>query len=109
MYLTKALKMAPSYNVLVVGAGLAGLNTSIALALQGHKITVLERSTSLRTIGLGMLIPPQASRLLDKYGVFQKLADMNTMRDGIEICRWENGEVIGRSNFRWQKDVYGYP
>ena len=101
--------MSPSYNVLVVGAGLAGLNTSIALALQGHKITVLERSTSLRNIGLGILISPQASRLLDKYGVFQKLVEMDTIRDGIEICRWDNGDVIGRNNFQWQKSVYGYP
>lgn len=31
-----------SYNVLIIGAGIAGLTTAIALIQDGHKVTMLE-------------------------------------------------------------------
>jgi salicylate hydroxylase len=100
---------APSYNVVIVGAGFAGLNSGIALALKGHKVTIIERTSSLQNIGLGMLTPPQASRILDGHGIFEELLKMDMIRDGIAICRYADGSVIGRSKFKWQKEVYGYP
>lgn len=38
-------------NVIVVGAGLAGIATGIAMRASGHKVTVLEQSTMKSEVG----------------------------------------------------------
>lgn len=37
-------------SIVVVGAGLGGLATAIALALKGHKVMVLEQATKLSEV-----------------------------------------------------------
>jgi salicylate hydroxylase len=98
-----------SYHVVIVGAGIAGLSASIALKLKGHRVTVLERTSSLQSIGSVLLIPPQVSRLLDSYGVFTRLVEKDMVRDGLDWFRYEDGSLLGRTDFTWQKEVYGYP
>ena len=99
----------PSYNVVIIGAGIAGLSASIALTLKGHKVTILERSSALQSIGSILLIPPQVSRLLDTYGVFDRLVAKDTLRDGLNWQRYEDGSLLGRMDFTWQEGAYGYP
>ena len=40
----------PSFNVLVIGAGLAGLATAISIQQAGHQVTVLERMPEIREV-----------------------------------------------------------
>jgi len=100
---------SPSYHVVVVGAGIAGLSASIALTLKGHKVTIIERTSALQNIGSVLLIPPQVSRLLDSYGVFTRLVEKDMVRDGLDWLRYADGSVLGKTDFTWQKGVYGYP
>jgi salicylate hydroxylase len=100
---------SPSYHVVIVGAGIAGLNASIALILKGHKVTIIEKTLSLQNIGSVLFIPPQVSRLLDSYGIFTRLVEKDMERDGLDWLRYEDGSLLGRMDFTWQKGVYGYP
>ena len=45
-----ARQTKPSCNVLIVGAGLAGLATAIAIRRTGHQVTVLERMPELHEV-----------------------------------------------------------
>lgn len=56
-------------NVLVVGAGIGGLQTALALAADGHKVTVFEAVKEFLQVGAGIRVPPNASRLGLTWGV----------------------------------------
>ncbi|KAH9209432.1 hypothetical protein DL95DRAFT_26040 [Leptodontidium sp. 2 PMI_412] len=65
--------MAPSFNILIIGGGLSGLAASVALAQKGHRVTVLESTAKLQTIGGGISIPSNSMRVWDYLGLMDRL------------------------------------
>jgi 2-polyprenyl-6-methoxyphenol hydroxylase-like FAD-dependent oxidoreductase len=55
--------------VLVVGAGIGGLATALALDRLGVSVEVLERAPQLQEVGAGIGLWPNAIRALDRLGV----------------------------------------
>ena len=82
-------------QVIVVGAGLGGLATAIALARKGHSVTALEQASRLGEVGAGIQIPPNSSRLLLEWGLGPFLGDKTVEPEGISFRRWQSGRVIG--------------
>ncbi|KAL6218024.1 hypothetical protein ACLB2K_011241 [Fragaria x ananassa] len=60
-------------DVVIVGAGIAGLTTSLGLHRLGIRSLVLESSDSLRTTGFALAIWTNAWRALDAIGVGDRL------------------------------------
>lgn len=56
-------------EVLVAGAGIAGLSAAMAMTEAGHRVTVAERAGELREIGAVLSIWPNALAALDQLGV----------------------------------------
>ncbi|KAJ5660679.1 uncharacterized protein N7484_000051 [Penicillium longicatenatum] len=55
-------------QVIVVGAGLAGLGAAIALNRAGHNIQVLEQSSFRNEVGAAIHVAPNATRILKEWG-----------------------------------------
>ena len=53
---------------MVVGAGIAGLATAVALQRHGHRVTILEERTDTSS-GAGISIWPNALAALDEIGL----------------------------------------
>ncbi|KAF2819390.1 FAD/NAD(P)-binding domain-containing protein [Ophiobolus disseminans] len=86
----------PVFSVLVVGCGLSGLASALALAQAGHHVTVFERSAELQEIGAGIQLAPNATRLLQHWGVLEevlKYAD----RPEAGTFRSYRGDVLSQS------------
>lgn len=70
------------FDILILGAGIAGLATSIGLRQKGHQVTVLESTSSLRTLGGSLLVPPPSARVLDDFGVWGKFMEQEAVPPG---------------------------
>ena len=62
------------HPVLIVGGGIGGLTTALALAESGRPAHVLEKAPSFGEIGAGLQLAPNAMRVLDRLGLSAELA-----------------------------------
>ncbi|GAB2850659.1 FAD-dependent monooxygenase [Microbacterium insulae] len=61
------------HQVVVVGGGIGGLGTALALANSGLQVQVLERAAEFSEVGAGIQIGPNAVRVLDRLGVMDDI------------------------------------
>src|ERR1700694_4418517 len=59
--------------LLIIGGGIGGLATALAVARTGHRAHVLERSPEFAELGAGLQLAPNASRVLDQVGILEKV------------------------------------
>jgi salicylate hydroxylase len=72
-------------RIAVVGAGIAGLTASIALAQRGFSVDLVERSPALEEIGAGIQLSPNATAVLDRLGMLEELGPAMVEPEAIEI------------------------
>lgn len=95
------------FKILITGGGLGGLATSIALAQKGHKITILESTAKLQTIGGGISIPPNSMRVMDYLGILDAVRREGEVSGSHKtLFRRYDGEVICDGGERSRR--YGY-
>lgn len=98
-----------SFTILIIGGGVAGLAASIGLRRKGHKVLVLESSTTLQTLGGSLLIPPNAARVLDSYGLWEKFKASETIPVGNTTFRYQDGKVLEEVEYAAMEGAFGYP
>jgi 2-polyprenyl-6-methoxyphenol hydroxylase-like FAD-dependent oxidoreductase len=59
----------PKANIGIVGGGIGGVATAVALHRAGIDATVYERAPQLREVGAGMMLWPNATRVLRGFGL----------------------------------------
>jgi 3-hydroxybenzoate 6-monooxygenase len=60
-------------GTLVIGGGIGGLSAALCLALRGGTVTLAERSKSFADVGAGIQLAPNATRILRRLGVLDKI------------------------------------
>ena len=62
-------------ELLVAGAGIAGMAAAIAMTKAGHDVVLVERAPELREIGAALSLWPNALAALDRLGVGALVVD----------------------------------
>lgn len=63
-------------RAVVIGSGIGGLTTAVALHRSGWQVTVVERSASLEPVGAGISLAPNAQRALDVIGLGDEIRSL---------------------------------
>jgi salicylate hydroxylase len=84
------------HRIVVLGAGIGGLTTALALTRLGYAPVVYERSPVLPGTGGGIQIPPNGARVLHRLGLAPALAAA-VRPEAIELRRWQDDSVLGRA------------
>jgi 2-polyprenyl-6-methoxyphenol hydroxylase-like FAD-dependent oxidoreductase len=61
-------------NIGIIGGGIGGVAAAVALHHAGINATVYERATELREVGAGMMLWPNATRVLNELGLLDGVA-----------------------------------
>jgi 2-polyprenyl-6-methoxyphenol hydroxylase-like FAD-dependent oxidoreductase len=79
-------------HIVVVGAGIAGLATAVALQRRGHRVTIIEERTDTST-GAGISIWPNALAALDEIGLGDAVRESGG-RVSAGAMRWRDGSWL---------------
>lgn len=80
-------------RVAVVGGGIGGLTTAIALREAGLQVEVFEQAPKVSEVGAGLGVAPNAVEVLKRLGLGKQIAAIETPLDGFTLRRW-NGQII---------------
>lgn len=81
-------------RIAVVGAGLGGPATASLLQAAGYEVKVYEQSPSFSRIGAGINLSPNVTRILQRIGIGQRLADTGARTSHWISRAWDTGELL---------------
>ncbi|WP_208777853.1 FAD-dependent monooxygenase [Streptomyces griseorubiginosus] len=88
-----------SPRIAILGGGIGGLAAAAFLRDKGFDSDVYEQAAALTEVGAGLVIAPNAARLLRRLGVLDRFVKRAVrMEVGWEFRRWENGAVLSAEN-----------
>ncbi|MBU6269366.1 MAG: FAD-dependent oxidoreductase [Sphingomonadales bacterium] len=72
-------------DILVIGAGIGGLASAIALRRAGHAVTLIEKDPDWSVYGVGIIQQSNVVRAMDQLGVLDAFLDAAFGFDAVEI------------------------
>jgi salicylate hydroxylase len=97
-------------SIAVIGGGIGGLTAALSLLQAGFDVEVYEQARELREVGAGIQISPNASRILHRLGLADKLATMGVQPLAWHQRRWDDGRTLLHTPLgEAVKAAFGYP
>ena len=94
-------------RIAIIGGGMGGLTAAIALTkIAGVQVTVFEQASQLGEVGAGVTVAPNASRVLDRLGVLEKIRSLGAVPDGHGVYNNAMGEMV--TDAAWEDTAKQY-
>jgi 2-polyprenyl-6-methoxyphenol hydroxylase-like FAD-dependent oxidoreductase len=81
-------------QVVVIGGGIGGLTTALALATRGIPVTVHERAPELHEIGAGLGLWPAPLRVFDRLGIGDAVRALSGPWSEAGLRRWDGRFLV---------------
>ncbi len=78
----------------IIGGGIAGLASALAVANKGHEAIVLEKADKFDPIGAGLQLGPNAVRALQQLGAWDAVSPITSSPSEIQIRSGVNGKIL---------------
>lgn len=91
--------MSRTREVLIVGGGLGGLTTALALAQKGFPVRLIEQTDEIGAIGYGIQMGPNAVAMLDRLGVGEAVRRASSFPSALTMRDALTGEQLARVPF----------
>ena len=86
--------MSAANQVIVVGGGIGGLSTALALSRKGIPVQVLEQAPEFKEIGAGIQLGPNVFRMFEVLGLTQDMFHWCAFPEGLEFRDSITAETI---------------
>ena len=96
-------------TIAIAGAGIGGLAAALSLARVGIRVVLLERAETLREVGAGLQISPNASRILIDLGLGRALDAVAVRPTAIAIYEARSGRELNRIDLAAAAERHGAP
>lgn len=77
----------------IVGGGIGGVAAAVALQRAGISATVYEKATEIREVGAGMMLWPNATRVLKEFGLLETVAACSGPNEHF-LVRASGGQIL---------------
>jgi len=95
-------------DIAILGGGVAGVSSAIALKLKGFDVTIYERHQSETNIGAGIVIWPNATYILEQLGVLDEIKKLSGYPSSMQRLS-NTGEHLGSIDIEQINILMGYP
>jgi len=82
--------------IIIVGGGLGGLTTALALGRAGRRVRILEQAPEFGAIGYGIQLGPNVVPMFDRLGITAAVLDKGDVPDACLMVDAYSGEEIAR-------------
>lgn len=83
-------------NAFIVGGGIGGLATALGLVKAGYSASVVEQAPAFGEVGAGLQLGPNATRILDSWGLLEKVKAIGCLPENLVMRDAITGEELTR-------------
>ncbi|RAK78968.1 FAD dependent oxidoreductase [Aspergillus fijiensis CBS 313.89] len=80
-------------DIIIAGAGIAGLGTAISSLLAGHNVHILEATSEIKHVGAGIQVLPNGSRVLKHWGLEERLSKHWAVANAYRVFGWKGNPI----------------
>lgn len=81
-------------KIAIVGGGIGGAAAALSLLKAGYDVHVYEQARALREVGAGIVLTPNATRVLHHLGFADALEALGVAPTAIRQRRWDDGRTL---------------
>lgn len=88
------MKTKQELKIAIIGGGIAGLSTAVALKARGIRADVYEQAPVFREVGAGIGVRPPSINCFKKWGMYDDIEKVTTRSDYMEIIAGDDHLLI---------------
>ncbi|WP_018180663.1 3-hydroxybenzoate 6-monooxygenase [Jongsikchunia kroppenstedtii] len=102
--------MSTSEPILIIGGGIGGMATALALANSGRAVHLVEQASEFGEVGAGIQVGPNVMKMFDRLGVIEPINDIAFFPENLILKdALDSSEVARMPLDRDFRERFGYP